>query len=41
MDIIARTQAALTEVCISLERAAGEMGLKINEENTKHLTTSE
>jgi hypothetical protein len=38
IDIIARSQAAL-EAFISLERAAGEMGLKINEENTKYLTT--
>jgi hypothetical protein len=38
IDIIARTQAALKEACISLERAAGEMGLKINEEKTNCLT---
>jgi hypothetical protein len=39
IDIIARSQAALKEAFISLERAAGEMGLKINEEKTKYLTT--
>ena len=38
IDIIARSQVALREAFISLERAAGEMGLKINEEKTKYLT---
>jgi hypothetical protein len=39
MDLIARTHAAVKEACISLERVAGEMGLKINEEKKKYLTT--
>ena len=39
IDIIARSQAELKEAFISLERATGEMGLKINEEKTKYLTT--
>ena len=34
IDIIARSQPALKEAFISFERAAGEMGLKINEEKT-------
>jgi hypothetical protein len=38
-DIIARFRTALKEAFLSLERAAGEMGLKINEEKTKYLTT--
>ena len=38
-DIIARSQTALKEAFLSLERAAGEIGLKINEEKTKYLTT--
>jgi len=38
-DIIARSQTALKEAFLSLERAAGEMGLKINKEKTKYLTT--
>jgi hypothetical protein len=38
IDIIARSQTALKEASLSLERAAGEMGLKINEEKTKYLT---
>jgi len=32
VDIIARSQTALKEAFLSLERAAGEMGLKIHEE---------
>jgi sorting nexin-29 len=36
MDIIARSQTALKRAFLSLERAAGEMGLKINEEKTKY-----
>jgi hypothetical protein len=39
IDIVARSQAALKEAFISLERAAGEMGLKINKEKTQYLTT--
>ena len=39
IDIIARTRTALKEAFLSLERAAGEMGLQINEEKTKYLTT--
>jgi sorting nexin-29 len=39
IDIIARSQTALKETFLSLERAAGEMGLKINKEKTKYLTT--
>jgi len=35
VDIIARSRAALKEAFLSLERAAGEMGLRINEEKTK------
>ena len=31
----------LKEAFLSLERAAGEMGLQINEEKTKYLTTKE
>jgi sorting nexin-29 len=38
-DIIARSQTALKEAFLSLERTAREMGLKINEEKTKYLTT--
>jgi len=38
IDIIARSQTAL-KAFLSLERAAGEMGLKINEEKIKYLTT--
>ena len=41
IDIIARTRTALKEAFLSLERAAGEMGLQINEEKTKYLTTKE
>jgi sorting nexin-29 len=39
IDIIARSQTAIKEAFLSLERAAVEMGLKINEEKTKYLTT--
>jgi sorting nexin-29 len=39
IDITAGSQAALKGAFISLERAAGEMGLNINEEKTKYLTT--
>ena len=41
IDIIARSQATLKEVFLSLETAAGEMDLRINEETTKYLTTRE
>ena len=38
-DIIARSQTALKEAFLSLERAAGEMGLKIKKEKkNKYLT---
>jgi hypothetical protein len=40
IDIIARSQTALKAAFLSLERAAGEMGLKINEEKPKYLTTT-
>jgi hypothetical protein len=39
IDIIARSQTALKEAFLTLEVADGEMGLKINEEKTKYLTT--
>jgi hypothetical protein len=39
IDIRARSRTALKEAFLSLERAAGEMGLKINGEKTKYLTT--
>jgi hypothetical protein len=39
IDIIARSRKALKEAFLSLERAAREMSLRINEENTKYLTT--
>ena len=41
IDTIVRSQTALKEAFLSLERAAGEMGLRINEENTKYLTIRE
>ena len=41
IDIIARSQTALKEAFLSLERAAGEMGLRINKKKTKYLTTRE
>ena len=41
MDVIARSRAALKEAFASLERPAGEMGLRINEEKTKYLTKRE
>ena len=41
IDIIARSRTALKEAFLSIERAAGEMGLQINEEKTKYLTTRE
>jgi len=40
-DIIVRSQTALKEAFLSLERAAGEMGLRINEKKTKYLATKE
>jgi hypothetical protein len=39
IDIIARSRTALKEAFLSLERAAGEMGLKINKEKAKYLIT--
>jgi len=41
IDIIARSRTALREAFLSLERAAGEMGLRINEKKTKYLATRE
>ena len=41
IDIIARSRATLKEAFLSLERVAGEMGLRIKEEKTKYLTTRE
>jgi len=41
IDIKARSQTALKEAFLSLERAAGEMGLRINEKKTKYLVTRE
>jgi len=41
IDIIVRSRAALKEAFLSLERVAGEMGIRINEEKTKYLTTRE
>jgi hypothetical protein len=38
IDIIARPQTTLKEALLSLEIAAGEMGLKINEDKTKYFT---
>jgi len=38
-DIMARSRMTLKEAFLSLERAAGEMGLRINEKMTKYLTT--
>jgi len=40
-DLIARSRTALKETFLSLERAAGEMGLRINEKKTKYSTTRE
>jgi len=40
-DIIARSRTALKEAFLSLERAAGETGLRINEKKTKYLATRE
>jgi hypothetical protein len=40
IDIIARSQTALKEAFLSLERAAGEMDVQINEETPKYLTTT-
>jgi hypothetical protein len=37
--IIARSPSALKEAFLSLERAAGVMGLKINEKKTKYMTS--
>jgi hypothetical protein len=39
VGITARSPTALKEAFSSLERAAGAMGLKINEEKTKYMTT--
>ena len=39
IDIIVRSQTALKEAFLSPERAAGEMGLKINEKKAKYLAT--
>jgi sorting nexin-29 len=39
IDTIARSPTALKEAFLSLERAARVMGLKINEEKTKYMTT--
>ena len=36
-----RTRTALKEAFLSLERAAGKMGLRINEEKTRYLTMRE
>jgi len=41
IDVIARSRAALKEAFLSLERAAGEMGLRINEKKIKYLATRE
>jgi hypothetical protein len=41
IDIIARSQTTLKEAFLSLERAVGEMGLRINEKKTKYLTMRE
>jgi len=41
MDIIAISRTTLKEAFLSLERAAGEIGLRINEKKTKYLTTRE
>jgi hypothetical protein len=39
IDLIARSPTALKEAFLSLERAAGVMGLKINEKKTKYITS--
>jgi hypothetical protein len=39
IDIIARSKTKLKEAFLSLERDAGVMGLKIDEEKTKYMTT--
>jgi len=41
IDIIARSRTALKEAFLSLEIAAGETGLRINEKKTKYLATRE
>jgi len=41
IDIIARSRTVLKEAFLSLERAAGEMGLRINEKKPKYLATRE
>jgi len=41
IDIIARSRMELKEASLSVERAAGEMGLRINEKKTKYLATRE
>jgi sorting nexin-29 len=40
IEIIVRAQTALKEAFLSLERAAGEMGLKTNGEKNTYLTTT-
>jgi hypothetical protein len=40
IDVIARSRAVLKEASLLLERAAGEMNLKLNEEKTTYLNTS-
>ena len=39
IDIIVRSQIAVKEAFLLLEKAARVMGLKVNEEKTKYLTT--
>jgi len=41
INIIARSRTAFKEAFLSPERAAGEMGLRINEKKTKYLATRE
>ena len=41
IDIIVRSRMALKEAFLSLERAVGEMGLRINEKKTKYLAKRE
>jgi hypothetical protein len=40
-DIIARSQPSLKEAFLALEGAAGRMGLRINQEKTKYIITSQ
>jgi hypothetical protein len=37
---VGRSQAAMKEAFISLEMAAKEMGLQVNQENTKYMTVN-